>query len=52
MLRKHPILNALLWAVLGALAATIVFLAYGALHRGSEKSDTELDREAAQGARR
>lgn len=51
MLRNHPILNALLWAALGALAATMAFLAYAALSPSSEKSDAELDREAAQSAR-
>ena len=47
MLRKHPTLNALMWAMLGALAATVVFLTYSALAPGTQKSDAELDREAA-----
>ena len=51
VLRNHPILNALLWAALGALAAVIVISAYSALLPGSQKSDAELDREAAQNAR-
>lgn len=52
VLRNHPILSAIFWAALGALAATIVFLAYAALQPASEKSDAELDREAAQSLRR
>lgn len=51
MLRNHPILNALLWAALGALAAVVVNSAYSALWPGSQTSDAELDREAAQSAR-
>lgn len=47
MLRNHPILSALLWAAIGALAALLVVLAYQALSPGSSKSDAELDREAA-----
>lgn len=47
MLRNHPILNALFWAALGALAGTVLLLAYQSLAPGSTKSDAELDREAA-----
>ena len=47
MLRNHPILNALMWAAVGALAATILLLAYQSLSPSTQKSDAELDREAA-----
>ena len=47
MLRNHPILNALMWAALGALAGTIALLAYQSLAPSTQKSDAELDREAA-----
>jgi hypothetical protein len=52
MLRNHPILNAILWAALGALAATLAILAYFALSPKVNKSDAELDREAAHSAPR
>lgn len=51
MLRNHPILNALMWAAIGALAATTVFWSYSALAPGTQKSDAELDREAASARR-
>lgn len=47
VLRNHPILNALMWAAVGALAATILLLAYQSLSPSTQKSDAELDREAA-----
>lgn len=47
VLRNHPILNALMWAALGALAGTIVLLAYQSLAPSTQKNDAELDREAA-----
>ena len=45
--RNHPILNALMRASFGALAATIRLLAYQSLAPSTQKSDAELDREAA-----
>ena len=36
-----------MWAAVGALAATIVFWTYSALTPSTQKSDAELDREAA-----
>ena len=45
--RNHPILNALKWAAIGAVAGTILLLAYQSLSPGTQKSDAELDREAA-----
>ena len=36
-----------MWAAVGALAATVVILTYQALAPVSQKSDAELDREAA-----
>lgn len=51
MLRNHPILNALMWAAVGALIAAIVFWTYSALTPGTQKSDAELDREAASARR-
>ena len=47
MLRNHPILNALMWAAVGALAGAILLLTYQSLSSGTQKSDAELDREAA-----
>ena len=47
MLRNHPILNALMWMAVGALAGTILLLAYQSLLPGTQKSDADLDREAA-----
>ena len=51
MLRNHPILNALLWTAVGVLAGMVVILTYQALAPGTQKSDAELDREAASARR-
>ena len=51
VLRNHPILTALFWAAVGALAATVLLLTYQSLSPGSSKSDAELDREAARAHR-
>ena len=47
MLRNHPILNALIWTAVGALVGGILLLTYQSLWPGTQKSDAELDREAA-----
>lgn len=47
MLRDRPILSALMWAAVGALAGLVGILTYQALASGTQKSDAELDREAA-----
>lgn len=51
MPRNHPILNALFWAAVGAMAAAILLLAYQSLSPKTSKSDAELDREAARAHR-
>ena len=40
-----------MWAMVGTLAATVVFLSYSALAPGTQRSDAELDREAASARR-
>lgn len=51
MKSNHPILDALKWATLGAIAAAVLILSYQSLSSGTELNDAASDAEARLGHR-